>query len=472
MSNYKSDKDNPFTQKTSLQRTDEAIYGGVTAPSSGRKVAKPLPIADIWPDVTQPRRVIPASIRRAWDGNPAYLPTLLWRWQELVGDMLNIEQIIRGEAALDLDIDQQPGLVQGLMEIVDLAINIRDNGLNTAITVAEKPGGGYLLHTGERRLMAHHLLNMVLGTHDKIAAEVREHDVWSQIAENTQRKQMNAVSMARSLAKLLMDMYSGEVAFRSPVEMITEDGSDRAYFAQAVDLKIKYGMAEQVQNALSIANKSMVSRYNKILTLPDDVWVRADEENWTEGRIRQWFDSQKAAAPGPEAVERLPIGNHLQPAAPQPSQPAAREISVPSAPLRSEPRDEGMPVSPSPTAARTTSPKSTVGEGAPEAHRLADAPDNPLINQDVQMAVLARALQQLALAVGDTELHREMTATLMHSQATIAEWLEANGGSTELWEAQLKADGERIAEMLTTANQRLWSFLERLLLAGETIAGK
>jgi hypothetical protein len=307
---YRNDKASPLGQDVpTLQEVDNIIYGGSEPPASGRVVAKPIEIGHIWPDVTQPRRVIPAVIRKRWNGDPAAIQGMIVQWQAKVrgllrpDERLNAGPVLKGEDFIDLDREQQPRLVQAFIELIDLAANIREQGLNLPITVA-RDGERYLLHTGERRLVAHHLLNLVLGTHDKIAAIEREPNVWSQIAENTQRSQMNAVSMARALAKLKMDMYAGELTFE-PYET-TETGCDKAFYAQVVDLSIRQGMAEQVMNALNIANRSMLSRYNKILTLPDHLWIQADEEDWTEGRIRQWFEDQKP----PESSQLLPIGNN------------------------------------------------------------------------------------------------------------------------------------------------------------------
>lgn len=302
-------------EDTSLESVADAMYGA-SAPEldTGRVVAKPISLMDIWADPTQPRRVVPQGVRKDWDGDPAKVDNLINEWQARVtksldrGDRYLAGPILRGEDFQDLDREQQSPMVRGYIDLVELATSIRDKGLNLPITVS-KEGGIYRLHTGERRWLAHHLLQMTVKGHEKITAIVRTADVWSQIEENTQREQMNAISLARSLAKLKMAMWADEMTFESYAHMVQAGGGDRHFFAQAAELSIRQGMAETVRNTLNIANRGMISRYNKLLTLPDEVWMQADEENWSEGKIRQWFDAQKPQAQRSEPNARLPTGN-------------------------------------------------------------------------------------------------------------------------------------------------------------------
>jgi hypothetical protein len=290
---YRNDKVSPLGQEDlTLEKVDSIIYGASEPPASGRVVGKPIDIMQIWPDVTQPRRVIPAAIRGRWDGNPAEIKGMLVKWQNKIAAMLKPEEqfyaqpILKKEAEIKINLDEQPRIIQSFVELIDLAENIYEKGLNLPITVSKVAAERYLLHTGERRLVAHHLLNAVFGTHDKIAAIEREHDVFSQVAENTQRSGMNAISMARSLAKLIMATRADEMDFMPYAEMLTELGCDRPFYAQVANVNTKRGMSDSVKNALNVSSDSWVSRYKALLSLPDDIWMIADEHDWAEFRLR------------------------------------------------------------------------------------------------------------------------------------------------------------------------------------------
>lgn len=316
---YKGDKGNPFakSEPPSLHDVDRAIYGGSAPPPSGRVVSTPINLLDIWFDPSQPARRIPSRIRKQWDGDPSGAKDLLKRWQDECqryleqGESLYASPILKKDPVngfIQIDEENARPLVQSFVGLIKLASAIRDDGLLNPVTVRRRAGGGYVLHTGERRLLAYHLLWAVLGDdYAKIPATTVAGNVWSQIAENTQRLDMNAVSMARSLALLIMDMYSEEREFKTYDEMTTAYGCDRPYYAQVVDLQVKQGMGEQVLNALNASHRSYVAKYRNILRLPDEVWMQADEEDWSERRIRDWFDAQKP----PKTEKMFPTGNIL-----------------------------------------------------------------------------------------------------------------------------------------------------------------
>jgi len=304
-----------------IRATDAAIFGELRGRGDARVVAKATPLSQIWFDLTQPRNLIPAKVRGRWDGNPDGVPELINEWLRMARATLKPDErvaagaIIRGEDYLDLERDEQAATTRTLLDLLSLAMDIQENGLTNPATVSVVERGRYLLHSGERRVLAHHLLKMAWEGTDtqtkwlKIPViEQAEHSVWTQITENTQRSEMNAIAMARSLAKLKLDMYAGEVDFAPYHEMIGDGGSDRPFYAQTAELQIKYGMAEQVMTALNIANRSMLSRYNKLLILPDEKWVEFDENDTAERAIRAWFDRDKAK---PKWERNVARGQHL-----------------------------------------------------------------------------------------------------------------------------------------------------------------
>lgn len=282
---YRDDKNNPLATKPTVEDIDAAIYGASTPPPSGRVVAKPVAIAEIWPDLTQPRRLVPSAAREGWDGSPGGIPRMIERWTQLArrhlrdGERLNPEPLLRDEDFLDLEMEGAHPVVAGLVGLIQLATDIKTNGLSHPVTVSRQ-ADGYLLQWGERRLMAHWLLNMTVGEYDKIAAIEQDSNPLAQVAENTQRSDLNAIGMARALAKLTMLTREDEI----DLVPYHEAESDRAFYAQALGLRSKRGTGEQVMQALNITNKAKVSKLRKLLTLPDELWTMADDLGWSESR--------------------------------------------------------------------------------------------------------------------------------------------------------------------------------------------
>ncbi len=168
------------------------------------------------------------------------------------------------------------------MEIVSLAASIKRDGLTNPVTVSPK-GQQYQLETGERRWLAYHLL--LLYTQDdkwkRIPARVMDTaDPWRQASENTVRQDLNAIGRARQFAKLLMALHPNREF--APYE---ECESDQAYYQQAVDLRPPYGTSELLLNAMGLKHRAAFSRCRKLLNLPPDIWIQADDENWPEDRL-------------------------------------------------------------------------------------------------------------------------------------------------------------------------------------------
>jgi len=289
-----------------LQSVANEIYGGSPdIPDSGRVVARPTPISAIWADVKQPRRAIPINIRLHWDGNPANVRDLLTDWQRVAekeaGAALDVVALLNGEGD-GIDSDKFPSVAQEFMALARLAQGIKRDGLINPITVIESDGK-LLIESGERRWLAYHLLNMYLGeAWAKIpAAKGNTNDsVWRQATENTQRRQLNPIGMARQIALLIMaargtpPMASG-TQYQEYDEIVKNGASDRRFYAQVADgniHRIPKGMGERIQGAMDLSMEQL-SRYRSLLRLTDDelvndaLWTRADVENWPERAMRE-----------------------------------------------------------------------------------------------------------------------------------------------------------------------------------------
>lgn len=276
---------------------------------TGRIVARSTDIFAILPDPKQPRRQIPSVVRQQWNGESATVRDLFRSWVDLFAEEVSrdaqdieavIEAILEGEEISPAEVYQgdKPdpkrtwGVIGGsLMAVVNLAAEIRRDGLTNPITV-HRIGNNYLIETGERRWLAFHLLHIVYPDSTawaKIPArEVTQSSVWRQASENTARASLNAIGMARQLAMLLMDLIGNEyfATFDETMQLVS---CDRAYYAQVADgnqWRIPPGKGEQLVNAMGIKNPVQLRQYRGLLRLPDEIWMLADDLNWEEGFIR------------------------------------------------------------------------------------------------------------------------------------------------------------------------------------------
>lgn len=280
-----------------LEETDSAIFGKIAEIDKGKQLAKPISIFDIHPDPVQPRRAIPSPVRQFWDGRLDSIADLLNRWLNMAfeerGSEFAIEPylLIQDEAVRP---DKVGPIEAAFLDVVELAANIRKNGLTNPITIAQT-GEVYRLETGERRWLAYHILYASFEgeqkTWERIPARLVEHsDVWRQAAENGVRANLNAVSRARQLALLIMELYRNLGTTFQPYEQLIQPGmSDRVYYAQVSEgshYDIPKGHGEAILNAMGLKQSSQMREYRGLLRLPDEVWQIADDLNWTQGRIR------------------------------------------------------------------------------------------------------------------------------------------------------------------------------------------
>ncbi len=279
--------------------TDSAIFGNIAEVDAGRQVAKPISIFDIYPDPLQPRRAIPSPVRAYWDGRPLTTAALFNSWFHLAveerGEDFKIEPYLMAQDEVSRPEKMGP-IDAALVDVLEMAANIRSNGLTNPITVANT-GNGYRLETGERRWLAYHVLNTYFEDEQdkwgRIPARVVDgFSVWRQASENNARANLNAISKARQLAILLMDLYHHQRGenFRTYDQLVGQGECDRAFYAQVADGDLyptPRGTGEAVMTAGGFKSASLMREHRDLLRLPDEVWRIADDLNWTQGRIRQ-----------------------------------------------------------------------------------------------------------------------------------------------------------------------------------------
>lgn len=284
-------------------QADEMVYGEsrpiILDPNRGLR-AKPISIADILPDPAQPRRAIPSAARVAWDGK-AYAEIIQWaldRWRQIAEEELGEKLPIylateppEGYKRIEVEEATTP-ITFKLLKLVDLANDIYLNGLNEPIHVVPMESG-YRGESGERRWWAHWWLYLVTGDEKwtKINAFVRDDfSVWRQASENGARQQLNAIALARQLARLLIDIYQRDgVQFASYAEALAQSECDRAYYAQVADgdvYRVPRGWGEKIVAAMGLSHTQQLRQYRALLRLPDEIWVKGDDQSWTEGALR------------------------------------------------------------------------------------------------------------------------------------------------------------------------------------------
>lgn len=281
--------------------SDEVVYGKLAVVDAGRMIAEAISIDAIYPDETQPRRVLPSEIRAWWSGEPRSVGQLLQKWRLSIQDdhglFLDLEQMVFGDAEIVIyDEHADHPFIEPLIEIASLARNIAADGLTNPITV-NRFENRYKIETGERRWLSYHLLRALRGDqYDKIAARVVERNVWRQASENTQRQDLNAIGRARQLALLLMDLYKDEAQFQSYADLVAKGDCDRVFYAQVADgnqFRVPRGMGERLVNAMGLKHVDQLRQYRDLLRLPDEFWVDGDEGNWSEFSLRQFLHPPK-----------------------------------------------------------------------------------------------------------------------------------------------------------------------------------
>lgn len=304
-----------------LLDVDQQTYGeGV--PDNGAVVAKRLPILSISPDLRQPRRVVPHIVRGAWDGDPDDFISVLGNWHALVEDRLghplDLPATLRSGGDV-LDFVDDP-IVAEYAAAIKLAQTIFTDGQRESIEVWRRDpvGRHFVIQDGERRWVAHHLLNLhVSGDYGTILAVEKDRNVWAQATRNGAHRALNAIAMARQIALLLIAMYEGDsdVNFDSFERMVLPGECDRKYYAQVArgDLyPVKRGMLDRVLSVTGMKQRTQLAQYRALLDLDDDLWLQADTENWAEFAIRTRAEEDRRAKTfAAEQADVLPVGNTL-----------------------------------------------------------------------------------------------------------------------------------------------------------------
>ena len=270
-------------------------------------------IHEIHPNSIQPRYSIPHDLTDIFALQPRNIVDIFERWiievQLETGrkdfDILPFllgQSTSRGAQAESDSSDQsttelpESSKEQALMKIVDLAASIRRDGLSNPISLVRRQDH-YEIETGERRWLAYQILYWKFGDGDRRpdgsvvnwsripARVVKQVDVWRQASENNARDNLNAISRARQLALLLMDLHGWDNFVK-----IDACENEQAFYAQVADgaaWRIPRGQGERLLNAMGLSDAGQLRQYRALLRLPADLWRRGDDEDLTEGELRK-----------------------------------------------------------------------------------------------------------------------------------------------------------------------------------------
>ncbi|MEO1646846.1 MAG: ParB N-terminal domain-containing protein, partial [Chloroflexota bacterium] len=248
------------------------------------------------PDPVQPRRVLPERIHFKFHEN-RMTPTQALR--ELVQfaqvsarqqgrPFANVLELLPDPVSDTEEPEQLSPEEDTLRDLVNLAVTIRDDGQVNPLTVVDVSQGVtrlFRIETGERRYWAAWLLRDFFhgydsdGMIDCIVVPAEKSSVFRQAKENTARKGLTAMAMARQAALLLLTVHEYEI----PLHAVNND-----FYRQALnlDLRGKREHTEAILSAMGGINRAQLSRYKALLNLTDEAMALADQQDIPEGKLR------------------------------------------------------------------------------------------------------------------------------------------------------------------------------------------
>lgn len=304
---FEDDQDDKADSYNSWEDVSSQIFGDLEKADAraSREVIRPINIFDITPDTTQPRRAMPSVVRDGWDGDPNHLIHVFDRWHQKAETEANHEirvadyldnEVARPETVTTDEVYTPGPIERSFLKVLQLASSILHDGLTNPITVVQKKNTDrYQLETGERRWLAYHLLHMWFGDDEqvqkrwlKIPARLMDAvSVWRQASENNARADLNAIEKARQYALLLIDLFEKDDAPGDQAKPLpfAKFEHEQGYYAQVAEAGIPYGKGSMILAAMGVNSRSALTRYRKILRLPNLIWTQADDLDMAEERL-------------------------------------------------------------------------------------------------------------------------------------------------------------------------------------------
>ncbi|MDX2075058.1 MAG: ParB N-terminal domain-containing protein [bacterium] len=298
----------------SMTEADTALFGELSKREGARQTIRPVSIFQIYPDIKQPRRAVPASVREHWSGEPKDIADLFNVWVQVIDDErrkagqpdFNLDHYLWAEKiesrGISEDVYESEGYPHGpaenaFLKVVELAVSIRRDGLANPVTVQRLDRNSYRMETGERRWLAFHILYGYFNGQDDKPLErekwqnvpaivVDTFNVWRQASENAARADLNAIGRARQFSLLMMDLLSSQnIRFEDYDTLVKHGQSDRPYYAQVIPYRVPSGKGEMLSNGLGISHRAAFTRCRTLLGLPDEVWTIGDTLDLSEDEL-------------------------------------------------------------------------------------------------------------------------------------------------------------------------------------------
>lgn len=275
--------------------TDDMLPDGLSEAyaNQGIRVERIL-LEMVYPDPVQARRVLPEQIHFKFHEGHLTPTQALRELVELVrvsarqrGRPFNnlLELLINADVGDEEQIKRTPE-EETLRDLVNLAVTIRDDGQVNPLTVVDVSQGVtrlYRIETGERRYWSAWLLRDFFNEHDSdgmidcIVIPAEKSSVFRQAKENTARKGLTAIAMARQAALLLLTVHGYEI----PLHAVHND-----FYRQALELRIPRGQAEAIYSAMGSITKQRFNQHKDLLRLSDEALELADRHNLDEYTLR------------------------------------------------------------------------------------------------------------------------------------------------------------------------------------------
>jgi hypothetical protein len=234
------------------------------------------------PDPVQPRRVLPEAIHFAFHNNRLTPSQALRELIQLVqisarqkGRPFNSVVELLPHVDDERDNENAPALSseeQLLLDLVNLAVTIRDDGQVNPLTVVDASQGVtrlFRIETGERRYWATRLLRDFIpdyagdGMIPCIIIPEQQSSIFRQAKENTARSGLTTIALARQAALLLLTVHGFEI----PAYAI-----DNNFYRQALDLDLraKRDFTDAVLSATGGIKRSQFSLIKGLVRLSDE----------------------------------------------------------------------------------------------------------------------------------------------------------------------------------------------------------
>ena len=232
-----------------------------------------LPLDSIEPDPNQARWVLPPDIRAKFIAGDLTAAASLKQWQK---------QVDRQKAHAGKSPAGELPEARKLDEIIALANSIRAGGQVNPITVVHR-GDKWRIETGERRFWAH--VWLVGMENDQGAAQVPATvqaaiDPFRQAVENLHAAPLNAVGLAREVARLLLASSANPAPGQDSATVL-----DLEVYRNLATQRVPPGGWRRIEEAMG-KTADHLARYLRLLLLPDEALFIADRNDLSEKHLR------------------------------------------------------------------------------------------------------------------------------------------------------------------------------------------